>query len=572
MALPHQMELKLNSPAGVDVEPMRYKWPLQSGSGSDLHDSGVDIIDTIRWVCEDVPEIKTALDSFQMNDVDTECYEAMYKLCDLYNKAIDSVMNLERGTSLSEHRLNKFASRGLLRHILQLVYNAAVMEPEKLNQYEPFSAEVYGETSYDLVCQMIDQIEISSDDVFIDLGSGVGQVVLQMAATKPTKVCWGIERADVPSRYAVGMDDNFKTWMRWFGKKFGEYQLIKGDFLADEHREKINTATIVFVNNFAFGPTVDHQLKERFADLRDGAKIVSSKSFCPLNFRITDRNLSDIGTIMHVSELSPLEGSVSWTGKPVSYYLHIIDRTKLERYFQKLKSQKGSETDLTTIVTNTRSGRRNITKDESSESEIEGNGNSNSNGPTTRKAWSDWCSYKDQSLSDEEENNNTSQSLRNNRRTGQKRKKLARKAAARANQAQLMQTTAQRKKAAPAAGGVAKAGNKKGGRKRNLKIVGLDLLHSHTLNSTSTEAIGRKLPPAPGCVDQQLTSLTGGMHHVELDIPSAPSDTPYALTNTVGHVSKSIHGGSGTNEKPLIQGKCYQGNCDRRRTAQEFIE
>lgn len=68
--------------------------------------------------------------------------------------------------------------------------------------------------------------------------------------------------------------------------------MVKGDFLADEHRESITGATIVFVNNFAFGPTVDHQLKERFADLRDGARIVSSKSFCPLNFRITDRNLS----------------------------------------------------------------------------------------------------------------------------------------------------------------------------------------------------------------------------------------------------------------------------------------
>lgn len=67
---------------------------------------------------------------------------------------------------------------------------------------------------------------------------------------------------------------------------------MKGDFLADEHRESITGATIVFVNNFAFGPTVDHQLKLRFADLRDGARIVSSKSFCPLNFRITDRNLS----------------------------------------------------------------------------------------------------------------------------------------------------------------------------------------------------------------------------------------------------------------------------------------
>lgn len=71
-----------------------------------------------------------------------------------------------------------------------------------------------------------------------------------------------------------------------------------------------------------------------------GGKIVSSKPFAPLNFRINSRNLSDIGTIMRVVELSPLKGSVSWTGKPVSYYLHTIDRTLLENYFSSLKNPK----------------------------------------------------------------------------------------------------------------------------------------------------------------------------------------------------------------------------------------
>ncbi|CAA9998812.1 unnamed protein product [Nesidiocoris tenuis] len=61
---------------------------------------------------------------------------------------------------------------------------------------------VYGETSFDLICQMIDQINVTKDDVFIDLGSGVGQVVLQMAAATPCKVCLGVEKADVPSKYA----------------------------------------------------------------------------------------------------------------------------------------------------------------------------------------------------------------------------------------------------------------------------------------------------------------------------------------------------------------------------------
>lgn len=35
---------------------------------------------------------------------------------------------------------------------------------------------------------------------------------------------------------------------------------------------------------------------------------------------------------MRVVELSPLKGSVSWTGKPVSYYLHTIDRTIVSAY------------------------------------------------------------------------------------------------------------------------------------------------------------------------------------------------------------------------------------------------
>lgn len=409
-----------------------------------------------------------------------------------------------------------------MRHIIQQVYNNAVIEPEKLNQYEPFSPEVYGETSYDLICQMIDQIDITSDDVFIDLGSGVGQVVLQMAASTPVKGCVGIEKADVPSRYAELMDNTFQQWMKWFGKKYNEYKLIKGDFLADEHREKINSATIVFVNNFAFGPNVDHQLKERFADLRDGARIVSSKSFCPLNFRITDRNLSDIGTIMHVSEMSPMKGSVSWTGKPVSYYLHLIDRTKLERYFQRLKT-KGADNPDDYVVGRSGSrdkGKRVTLIDETSTDSDP----TDVTGPTTRKAWSDYCKGKSSQSEEENNNANINHAHRSNS-TGtngilKKRRKITRPKTANQTNRSLQQ--AQKK---PKGGGRVK----KGKAKRPVRISGLDLLHNQTLLSTSEATIGKRLPPAPGCVDQQLTSLSGNMLHQELDIPMAPLETPYAL-------------------------------------------
>uniref|UniRef100_A0A8D0GYP8 Histone-lysine N-methyltransferase, H3 lysine-79 specific n=1 Tax=Sphenodon punctatus TaxID=8508 RepID=A0A8D0GYP8_SPHPU len=98
-------------------------------------------------------------------------FESMQRLCDKYNRAIDSIHQLWKGTT-QPMKLNTHPSNGLLRHILQQVYNHSVTDPEKLNNYEPFSPEVYGETSFDLVAQMIDEIKMTEDDLFVDLGSG----------------------------------------------------------------------------------------------------------------------------------------------------------------------------------------------------------------------------------------------------------------------------------------------------------------------------------------------------------------------------------------------------------------
>ncbi len=85
----------------------------------------------------------------------------MQRLCDKYNRAIDSIHQLVcqvffcwkqiwffsnmsncvlqwKGTT-QPMKLNKRPSNGLLRHILQQVYNHSVTDPEKLNNYEPFS-------------------------------------------------------------------------------------------------------------------------------------------------------------------------------------------------------------------------------------------------------------------------------------------------------------------------------------------------------------------------------------------------------------------------------------------------
>ena len=104
-----------------------------------------------------------------------------------------------KGTSL---QVEPQTSPPLLQHIIQICYNSSVGDPNKLNKYEPFSPEVYGETSFDFVQQMIDEDRFKENDIFVDLGSGVGQIVMHVAAAVNCAKCIGIEKADLPSFYA----------------------------------------------------------------------------------------------------------------------------------------------------------------------------------------------------------------------------------------------------------------------------------------------------------------------------------------------------------------------------------
>ena len=92
MALPNFKELKLQSPAGA--EPFIYHWPLQIGHGPDKQDSGIELIENIKWVCEDMPEIKSAIEESDLGALDTSDYYQMSHLVDKYNRAIDSVAAL----------------------------------------------------------------------------------------------------------------------------------------------------------------------------------------------------------------------------------------------------------------------------------------------------------------------------------------------------------------------------------------------------------------------------------------------------------------------------------------------
>ncbi|KAI6656886.1 hypothetical protein LOD99_16188 [Oopsacas minuta] len=331
--------LKLNSPVGLT--PVIYRWPLQSQEG---YDEAHELIESMRWVCHDFPDLRVAVENYILDRIDLSDYDRMSLMCDRFNRAADNIRRLGSGIEPPKC-IGAPPSRDLLKHIMVQVYNRSIPDPDKLNSYQPFSPQVYGESSYDLVADVISELKITEDDIFLDLGSGVGNVVLQVAAAANC-TCYGIEKNEIPADYAKEMEEEFLQWMDWYGKSFGDFELLHGDFLDADNYSYIKKSTIIFVNNFAFGPRLNHKLKEIFSGLSDGTRIVTSLELAPLNFHITPRTLSDLGSILRVSKLSATEGNVSWTDKPVSYYLHVIDRTKLEKYFQQQKRKEERESSM----------------------------------------------------------------------------------------------------------------------------------------------------------------------------------------------------------------------------------
>lgn len=176
------------------------------------------------------------MENYVLIDYDIKSFESMQRFCDKYNCVIDSIYQLWKGI-MQFMKLNMWLFIGFLCYILQQVYNYLVIDFEKFNNYEFFFFEVYGEIFFDLVVQMIDEIKMIDDDLFVDLGSGVGQVVFQVVVVINCKYYYGVEKVDILVKYVEIMDCEFRKWMKWYGKKYVEYILERGDFFLEEWRE-----------------------------------------------------------------------------------------------------------------------------------------------------------------------------------------------------------------------------------------------------------------------------------------------------------------------------------------------
>ncbi|VDK50096.1 unnamed protein product [Cylicostephanus goldi] len=149
------------------------------------------------------------------NNVDKTNLEEVRSVIDDFNKVAAPYAKLWKGQtnpafeSWSQDR----ADVELLTIICSLSFSRAVSNPQLLNNhYAPFSSGVYGETSYEQMQSIIDQIGFRESDVFLDLGCGVGQLVMYVAGGTRVKRAVGIEINDLPAKYGAAMGEDFSKY------------------------------------------------------------------------------------------------------------------------------------------------------------------------------------------------------------------------------------------------------------------------------------------------------------------------------------------------------------------------
>jgi H3 lysine-79-specific histone-lysine N-methyltransferase len=153
--------------------------------------------------------------------------------------------------------------------------------------------DAYGELRHAFMSKIIDETSLGPGKTFVDLGSGVGNCVVQAALQAGSK-SYGFELLPVPARCArLQVRECQRRWAMWCLKGNLVAEVHEGDFRRHPSvARRLAEADVVLVNNEVFPSSLNMDLTHLFLDLKDGAKIVSLKPFVPDGFRMNESNVS----------------------------------------------------------------------------------------------------------------------------------------------------------------------------------------------------------------------------------------------------------------------------------------
>jgi H3 lysine-79-specific histone-lysine N-methyltransferase len=190
-----------------------------------------------------------------------------------------------------------------------------VVPTEEIFRSVPFSNETYGEAKPNLIKDIIQRLKITQKDSFVDLGSGIGNVVMQASMDTGCRAV-GIEKEMGRYQAAVRL---LKQCRELQPDVHGRVEFYQKDLMVDKDDiEKVLLgATVIFVNNYSFGEELGLKVLDHFDALQEDAIVVTLKSLFGRRKRTRTEGLLNL----ELSFMGPSDG-VSWTSNPIELFVY----------------------------------------------------------------------------------------------------------------------------------------------------------------------------------------------------------------------------------------------------------
>ena len=181
-----------------------------------------------------------------------------------------------------------------------------------------FSNETYGEVKPILVSKIIQHLNITSKDVFYDLGSGIGNVAMQISIETGCKSI-GIEKELVHHMAALRLLEQCDKFEPEIAQRVN---LWRQDLI--HPTLDITNATIIFMNNWCFDQDLHTHLLDHFSTLHDGTFIICTKELFGQRNSCNSKKRNKAATFLQQRESikGPING-VSWTNNPIDCFVYI---------------------------------------------------------------------------------------------------------------------------------------------------------------------------------------------------------------------------------------------------------
>ncbi len=149
-----------------------------------------------------------------------------------------------------KNTVNHEIVQGYLDNLYQDVNGYLKYTPEEKNHYTNNDVCItYGEVLYLSLIAFAKQIQLGPQDVFLDLGSGLGKICSSILLGTSCRQAIGIEASGRLHEQAIKILPKVVSFLVAEHKKLN---LIQGNFLAPELLPEIKHATVVFINSTAF--------------------------------------------------------------------------------------------------------------------------------------------------------------------------------------------------------------------------------------------------------------------------------------------------------------------------------